>query len=349
MSSGFFRLFLALIVVFHHSLGFFGFGAVAVYLFFVLSGYWTSRMWDQKYSKLKFSYAAFVLSRWLRIVPVLLFCVLSYSLASLGAPEILPGGVDLLLSPQWWTRTALLVGITTQPLILAPAWSLAVEMQFYLLLPLAIGIWSAFRLGNRGWTVVFLCIGLFHLFVGYSSMSGNVLLFLTFFWFGIRHWKQSCASHAGTLKWGLIGFTTLVIISISIPSYRIFLTNYPEGRTEQIATIQNLFSYIAAILLVPVALNSVGRSGGSLDRWLGNLSYPVYLFHMIPIKIYYAYRDQIEIPGIVLLAVTWTACLLGSILILQYVDRPCEHLRGNLLRRFSKRLPRQQEPGTSRI
>lgn len=49
-SAGFFRLILASIVVLDH-ISPLQFGLVAVYEFFILSGYWIPQMWAGKYSK----------------------------------------------------------------------------------------------------------------------------------------------------------------------------------------------------------------------------------------------------------------------------------------------------------
>jgi peptidoglycan/LPS O-acetylase OafA/YrhL len=61
---GAFRLLLALAVLVHHSVGFIACGAPAVYLFFVLSGYWVTLLWDRKYSGLAHPYLVFWSSRW---------------------------------------------------------------------------------------------------------------------------------------------------------------------------------------------------------------------------------------------------------------------------------------------
>jgi peptidoglycan/LPS O-acetylase OafA/YrhL len=70
LGPGAFRLILALAVVLHHCTRFFPFGTVAVYVFFILSGYWVTRMWEERYSTSQNAYSLFVLSRSLRIFPL---------------------------------------------------------------------------------------------------------------------------------------------------------------------------------------------------------------------------------------------------------------------------------------
>src|ERR1700736_4048071 len=73
MGPGFFRLFLSFVVVCHHSFPF-RLGAWGVYVFFILSGFWISRMWRQRYAQTHHPLLTFMISRWWRLAPVFLIC-----------------------------------------------------------------------------------------------------------------------------------------------------------------------------------------------------------------------------------------------------------------------------------
>src|SRR5258708_12386478 len=71
MTPGLFRLFLSTVVVISH-FSRFDLGAMAVDLFFVLSGYWICRMWREKYMTAPNPYTTFIASRFGRLVPTFL-------------------------------------------------------------------------------------------------------------------------------------------------------------------------------------------------------------------------------------------------------------------------------------
>lgn len=73
MGPGTFRLLLATIVVITHYSAL-NLGGTAVDLFFVLSGYWVTRMWNLKYSLLDRPYAVFMRSRVWRLAPIFWLC-----------------------------------------------------------------------------------------------------------------------------------------------------------------------------------------------------------------------------------------------------------------------------------
>jgi len=70
MSPDLFRNVLAMTVFAHH-LTRFSIGNMAVYIFFVLSGYWIARMWVGRYAKSERPFSTFYLSRSLRLIPTL--------------------------------------------------------------------------------------------------------------------------------------------------------------------------------------------------------------------------------------------------------------------------------------
>jgi peptidoglycan/LPS O-acetylase OafA/YrhL len=72
-APGLFRLLLALIVFVHHTTRL-GIGQAAVFIFFILSGFWISTMWIHRYSKTKNAYITYIISRIWRLLPVFVLC-----------------------------------------------------------------------------------------------------------------------------------------------------------------------------------------------------------------------------------------------------------------------------------
>src|ERR1700723_1000256 len=66
---GLFRIALAYIVFVNHSVPI-HLGSMAVYLFFMLSGYWVFQMWGREYAPTEAPYRNFIVSRFWRLMPV---------------------------------------------------------------------------------------------------------------------------------------------------------------------------------------------------------------------------------------------------------------------------------------
>jgi peptidoglycan/LPS O-acetylase OafA/YrhL len=326
---GLIRIMLALVVVLHHTLGFFAFGAAAVYLFFALSGYWITCLWHEKYSLIKFPIINFYFSRWLRLAPVLVSVMLISLWGVCYNPDaFIPNAYFSLTDLKWCLKTLSIVGITTQDIVISPAWSLAVEMQFYLIFPFVMFV------VYRSWIlsllfVLTLLYGVLKFLSGASAISGNSLMFLPYFLAGICYYIRPMAIFRKKFTF-LTVYLIITILIVSTPCTRFILNNYP-GKSESMIVIQNLWFYISTFLLIPIVITSVNKKSSSFDRFLGNLAYPLYLFHAIPVYLYYFYREEFNAPKSVQLLLCWILCIVGAIIIYYVIDRPFEILRRKLI------------------
>src|ERR1700675_4798789 len=105
IGPGFFRLFLSFVVVFHHSFPL-RLGAWAVYVFFILSGFWISRMWRQRYAQTHRPLLTFVVSRWWRLAPVFLIWTVLSVASCFFLGEV--GALERSSDPIWWARQLLI-------------------------------------------------------------------------------------------------------------------------------------------------------------------------------------------------------------------------------------------------
>ena len=202
ISPGAFRLFLALVVVVNH-FSRISLGGAAVNLFFVLSGYWVTRLWTTKYSLTDYPYRIFVVSRLWRLLPVFL-------LANLAAHVVagrLPSFELQQLVPNF-----LLLGFANlgSDGFLRPAWSIDIELQFYLIFP-AVYICARSAKSFAVLTIVS-AIGLGLLLFSHQENFSIVLGYLSFFVIGV--WAYFREVHVSKKVAGYSALASSLLVSV---------------------------------------------------------------------------------------------------------------------------------------
>ena len=328
MLPGLFRLLLALLVVVHHSFPL-RLGAWAVGMFFVLSGYWIARMWQAKYSQKPSPYRTFVISRWWRLAPLFITVqLLSVLLGWFGLPLV---GQEATRSLGWWLTQPLVLGSTQFARLLPPCWSLDVEMQFYLLAPLLIvgcGQWSA--KDARLLLMLLVAWGGILFWSGVDLEAPRFDLYAWLFLAGVLvhrfDWRPSINA-----QWAsAVGIVATVALLMAVPATR-ELVWHPGSAESQLPPIYGQLLFILmAITGIPLAAGTVFRRSSARDRWLGDLSYPLYLFHWIPRDWYYSQVDwsQPRSHNLMLLIANFAIAIVGAVVLLQVVDRPVRKWRG---------------------
>ena len=307
-------------------------GGWAVGLFFVLSGYWIARMWKEKYLLRQSPYRTFVISRWWRLAPLFITVqLLAVLLAFLGLPI---GGREAVSDFGWWATQPLVIGATQFQRLLPPSWSLDVEMQFYLIAPLLVMGLAAVSGRDRLLTVTALFIwGLVLVASGVTSETPRLDLHAWLFGVGVlvshASWKPSAKLQLGC---GL-GLIAGLIAMIVIPETRELVWR-SGSQPGQVSPITAYAFYIATVLAgIPLAAGTVFRRSGQFDRWLGDLSYPLYLVHWLPREWYYSQVDWTQSPirnGLLLL-VNFLIAIGAAIVLLHLVDRPAQRLKEQVL------------------
>jgi peptidoglycan/LPS O-acetylase OafA/YrhL len=350
LGPGLFRLFLALAVVLHHSTPL-RLGPWAVGMFFCLSGYWIAEMWTWRYSLLDRPYVEFMISRWWRLAPVVFFttllagCIIHFGLIA--------GDTKVFTNWHWWLTQPLIAGSTFLGRELPPAWSLDIEMQFYFIAPLLV-----------------VCVAR----IPRPLQVGLLILALVWCWLG-ESWGIGGESPRLDLWIGVFLIGMLTSISGWRPSFKIALVSaasvlcallcaaaYPATRSWILLrglTGHPLQGQLAATLTVgtilltaPFAMWTTGLPSSKWDRMLGDLSFPLYLFHWIPRGWYYNHVHPGSRPSemILLLAINVLTAFAGAVIILLFIDRPLQQLRAKWVKSHGakapidkKQLPVQQE------
>jgi len=339
---GWVRFFLAAAVVFHHSTVPWNLpmvdGHQAVRLFYIISGFYMALILDRKYPGTREGIWLFYSNRFLRIFPiywlVLVAAGLFYGaawiwlgrmperfgwylpliesgqgtfLAGLGLSQLALFGLDWFNLFDFQGATLAWGGTVPEGrsagfLCLVPqAWTLAVELSFYLFAPLLVraktgplaflcAVGLAARIGLWMWRPVE--TGSLNYFWFPLQLPFFVLGILSYRWtgVGISFWKSSAG------RWG----SRAVMIGLLF-GYGLL----PAGWDQAI-------SCVTLTLLMPGLFAGEGR----WPRWIGELSYPIYVVHILVKWMILAAQGvertgQREVSGIVLLAgsVLAAACI----------------------------------------
>lgn len=258
-------------------------GFVGVDIFFVISGYLITAIIARELRQGDFSFARFYARRMLRILPALyvtlLFITVTFSL--LFPPLVSNSMLDTLYAAVlsysnilfYFTIDYFGENITTPTLHF---WSLAVEEQFYLVMPLI--FWLVWRAGGRRWSI----IAFVAIFAASLLAAGYV----------VGH-NQSAAFYFPWLRaWELMAGSLASFVTIASPRWRRALSEI--GLLVLLATCalfdtKLLFPGYSA--LVPVLATCAlilgagvpGIANGLLKtppmQWLGKISYSLYLVH----------------------------------------------------------------------
>jgi peptidoglycan/LPS O-acetylase OafA/YrhL len=304
---GFFRFFLAALVVASHMgimISGLNPGVSAVVVFYFLAGSVVMRLWQRLRKTEGHTMRPFLVDRFWRIAPMYYF-ILGIALAVwlAGAESFFLSGLggeglakelasNLLVLPLNYYMFS---GVDAATLI-PPAWSLAVELQFYLLMPfllssqrrlfLALGASLAlFSLAQGPWlnTDVF----------GYRLLPGVLFIFLC------GALLESRDSPAG--KWVVL----LVWAGVSAYAWVLF-TLLPEWHAPFNREVALGFA-TGIPLVVAIARLSFRGMMYTANRYAGVLSYGVFLGHFPVIWMY-----EIAVPGA---AQSFPAVVAGSALL----------------------------------
>lgn len=263
---GLFRLLLASVVILYH-LSRLAVGLAAVYLFFVLSGFCIYRVWTTRYARLDRSYLPFIRSRFWRLLPSFLLAeVFLFFLRHLHVTNSVDNPVHSIFSQ------AFLLGyssLSVMPLI--PAWSLDIEVQFYLLAPALIWCMSRCKISHTlVFTAALSCIS------ALSVHGVAVSSYLIFFVIGMCAARTDWRPSATIIRVSSISAAGLLIGCLVSPFSSALLVGAHQG---PFVAYSPLLNATIALLCAPLALFTTYQVGFSRDAMAGDLSYIVYLFH----------------------------------------------------------------------
>lgn len=316
-----------MLVVLHHSFPL-RLGGCAVGLFFVLSGFWIARMWRNKYQNLPNAHKLFLVNRWWRLAPLFIGVQLVCAVAiACGLPV---GNPNALLDWRWCITQLCIAGSAQFDRLLPVTWSLDVEMQFYIVGPMILTAFAALS-PRMTWLVALLALSwsVVHLKLGATWESPRLDVFLWLFLLGIICEQNKYKPTKMTVVFCSVAIVAFILLLLSFPATRgLFWRAGTQSISVSVFKVE-LANLIVMSLGIPLAIASCHRPSAQLDRWFGDISYPLYLFHYIPRDIYYAYVDWAEPVSfnMMLLALNFASSIVGAIILLHFVDRPIQSAR----------------------
>lgn len=310
---GAFRLWLALAVVVHH-LTRWDFGKAPVLVFFALSGFWVHLVWHRRYVHAAVPWFVFVVSRWWRIVPLLLLV----SAVSLTVHALCASPDWAVIRLQPWAQALkpfIVLGyaqLGVRPV--GPAWSLDVEMQFYLLAPLLIALvdrLSRFAVMGLGYLS-------FVLALAYGWRAG-LAPYLIFFLIGLLAARHDWRVPAAMGRLGMVLAVVCLLLAVLLPGRDQWL--YEGGDWNAPLNLG------LAGCLLPFALMTVRQPSDKVDRIMGDFSYLIYLVHW-PAIIFIRFG----LWGRAMDGLSLLLAALACFAIWRWIDRPLERRRARWVR-----------------
>ncbi|MBI5045101.1 MAG: acyltransferase [Candidatus Levybacteria bacterium] len=358
---GFVRFLLALSVVSFHSDNLTNFRffhqSLAVVSFFIISGFYMSLVLDTKYRPLKKRYKTFITNRFLRIYPlyfVVLFLTVGSSIIKyffhIGTPDnaithylfFLPQtthegletinfifrNLTLLLTTDYFSVGSRGPGF----LIIQQAWSLQIELLFYLIVPFLFYMKKKF-LVILSILYLLLFFGYFHLYhhMEQPTLTYRFFEYFVFFLLGIGSYYLYKKMH----KLSIPPIYHKIISGITIV-YIVLYTILPHSSPAHIYDMTTFPYYLFLTLAIPSIFIISKKS--AIDAFIGGISYPLFVSHIFFIKLFQ--NISFISPSVSFLAAILVA-IIGSILLMLFIENPLDTFRDKLFQKEKSSLKKR--------
>jgi len=292
------------------------------------------RMWFERYSETRAPIRTFYTSRLLRLLPVFwVAALLSIWVEHATDPAF---GHWWLFAHSYWAwgviSNVFILGYADLPETLGAlhvAWTLDIELQFYLVVPLLAlatsrldGIWFLERLlwvAAVAGLLAFLRTGP----SGHRNFGCFALYFYIGWWYGRRRLPSARMA-------AISGLVALVCVAalLAIPALRPVIENEKHGEPPGGLFTHYTFLAVLALVTAPLTLATVGNASGPFDRTVGDFTYVLYLVHWPVMALHSALYSQLApLQRIPSLAVAWLAVAILSALVFVVIDQPIERVR----------------------
>jgi peptidoglycan/LPS O-acetylase OafA/YrhL len=327
---GFFRFSLAFFVVIFHATDFIKIGHYPVYLFFILSGYWITRIYNEKYNYFTQKIRIYYLSRIWRLFPVY-FIILIIGIVANVFKDYFESG--LIRTISFDLRTYLLnlevLGLNfSNKIIIVPAWSLDIELQFYLFVPLIIYFINKKFIKPALFLSLSVIFSMFILFYDLKIFSNTFLKYYPYFLIGL------CIFYYDIRFSKFISYTFLLLaMALWLINY-LFLdfNNFFLNINLDLYNINfiEILSSIMVVFTIPFVTINIHQKiiNKKMDKVLSSMSYVIYLLHWPILQIYSLFaKNEVGINKAFLFVIYLITSFFFSLLISLLIDLRLENLR----------------------
>lgn len=291
------------VFIFHLNHNFLSGGFLGVDIFFVISGFLISGIILNKIDKKEFSFIDFYQSRFKRIVPAYYFLLIVVSVAVLFIyfnqdVKFFRKGLfysAIFNSNNYFSTLDTYFGAQNSENPLLHTWTLAVEMQFYLILPILLWV---FRKKTLVWVILLLTIlSLIYAQIQIVHQKQVVAMYYSLparsceFFIGVLAQIFICRKQTNKISKNLQNVLSTIGLLLILVSFFVFneKTLFP-GFSAMIPCIGTGFLLISYDSLVNKVLSN------KFFVFIGQISYSVYLWHWPFMALYRYYYSQYEIP-----------------------------------------------------
>lgn len=339
---GIFRTLLAINVVAFHLLDIRYIGPLAVYSFFILSGFLMTLIMHNTYGYSFMGLKRYVTNRFLRLFPAywILLLITLGCILFIG-PDFFSSFHGSMLIPRNFSELSANIFMvfptgTDFPSRLSPAaWALTIEIFFYALIGLGLSF-------NKTITVLWLAISVFYLFFqniylgklgfDYGSVYSASLPFALgaiLFHFHVDLMKLKIPT--------LLILTLFVANILFMGASELFIDEDLIWKFGIVGTGINMI--LTVILISNLYALSVDKRWKDLDKSIGELSYPIYVFHWTAAAFcsWLFFRDSVEntmSQNLVVFGVGLLLSILVAVILNNYLNNTIDYLRAK-----QKRIP----------
>jgi len=313
-----------LVILFHLSQSIF-LGKFAVGCFFILSGYWISLMFEKKYSLKKQSLKVYYISRAWRLFPVFYsFTIIALIVYALGNSTYFDrlGHLEIYEKVKIVFANIFILGYAlTKSNILVPAWSLDIEIQFYILFPLLVYILGKNKKRILLVTLLFFVLALLIFIFDLTKLNLTSMSYIYLFMIGMIIYHYKIHSTIKVEKWSLGILAGIIAVQYMIPSLKPL---YRDTGSQY----YSILSFILTIAAIPTLINSIHKPTNEKDKFLGEMSFMIYLSHWIWLNLYnLLIAESSKMARIPYIFGFLFMTFLSAYLVYKFIDRPSEKLR----------------------
>ena len=298
----------ALVVLFHFGIAGFSGGFIGVDIFFVISGFLMTQIIVSGLEKNSFSFLKFYISRANRIIPPLV--VLSLIIGIIGWFTLTPQelkdygkhastSLSFISNIQYFRESGYFNTDSHEKLLLH-TWSLSVEWQFYIILPIFLFIIIYFTKKRFILNLIFSTVLIASLFLSIIITKSHPTA--AFFLLPTRAWEMMAGgliylffqkTQFSKSKSTFLEISGFILIALSVMFFS-DKTPWPSYNA--------LIPVIGTFLILLTSNNNSIFTKNKVIQFIGTTSYSIYLWHW-PIVFYLSYIEKSKDPIYIIIAI----------------------------------------------